>query len=156
MVVLPAASNPTINIRISFLPKRPLNKFANTFPMVCYICSTVGHEWVRKNQMILNVRILLGWFNHTNVDVTRDSYRESCLRVRQGRESMPTKTGAVIHTQHSTHTLLPSLYISWSWYKNDNTVHTDCECLLYTTTRTTCPTRWWTLINKYTHTHTNN
>lgn len=33
IVVLPAASKPTINILISFLPKRPLNKFANTFPI---------------------------------------------------------------------------------------------------------------------------
>jgi len=34
IVVLPAASKPTINILISFLPKRPLNRFANTFPML--------------------------------------------------------------------------------------------------------------------------
>uniref|UniRef100_A0A1L8E686 Uncharacterized protein n=1 Tax=Haematobia irritans TaxID=7368 RepID=A0A1L8E686_HAEIR len=33
IVVLPAASKPTINILISFLPKRPLNKFAKAFPM---------------------------------------------------------------------------------------------------------------------------
>lgn len=33
IVVLPAASKPTINILISFLPKRPLNKFAKTFPI---------------------------------------------------------------------------------------------------------------------------
>lgn len=42
IVVLPAASNPTINILISFLPKRPLNRFANTFPIfvVCYNSSS--------------------------------------------------------------------------------------------------------------------
>lgn len=37
IVVLPAASNPTINILISFLPKRPLNKFANTLPIFYWI-----------------------------------------------------------------------------------------------------------------------
>lgn len=36
IVVLPAASNPTINILISFLPNNPLNRFANTLPMVNY------------------------------------------------------------------------------------------------------------------------
>lgn len=34
IVVLPAASRPTIKILISFLPKRPLNNVANIFPMV--------------------------------------------------------------------------------------------------------------------------
>ena len=34
MVVFPAASNPTIKIRISFLPKRPLNNVAKTFPIL--------------------------------------------------------------------------------------------------------------------------
>lgn len=34
IVVFPAASSPTIRILISFLPKRPLNKLANTFPIV--------------------------------------------------------------------------------------------------------------------------
>lgn len=38
IVVLPAASNPTINILISFLPKRPLNKFENILPIVLAIC----------------------------------------------------------------------------------------------------------------------
>lgn len=33
IVVLPAASNPTISIRISFFPNNPLNKFANIFPI---------------------------------------------------------------------------------------------------------------------------
>ena len=33
-VVLPAASRPTIKIRISFLPMRPLNNLANTEPMM--------------------------------------------------------------------------------------------------------------------------
>ena len=33
MVVLPAASNPTIKILISFLPKRPLKRVANMLPM---------------------------------------------------------------------------------------------------------------------------
>lgn len=31
---LPAASRPTIKIRISFLPKRFLNRFAKAFPIV--------------------------------------------------------------------------------------------------------------------------
>ena len=34
MVVLPAASNPTIRILISFLPKRPLKRVANMLPMM--------------------------------------------------------------------------------------------------------------------------
>jgi len=34
MVVLPAASRPTIRMRISFLPIRPLNNLANTEPMM--------------------------------------------------------------------------------------------------------------------------
>lgn len=34
MVVLPAASKPTIRIRISFFPKRFLKRPANMFPMV--------------------------------------------------------------------------------------------------------------------------
>jgi hypothetical protein len=34
MVVLPAASNPTIRIRISFLPKRSVNNFEKLKPMV--------------------------------------------------------------------------------------------------------------------------
>lgn len=34
MVVFPAASSPTMRIRISFLPKKLLNRFANVFPMV--------------------------------------------------------------------------------------------------------------------------
>ena len=34
IVVFPAASNPTINILISFLPKSPLNKAPNTFPIL--------------------------------------------------------------------------------------------------------------------------
>lgn len=38
IVVLPAASSPTINILISFLPKRPLNKFENIFPILLAIC----------------------------------------------------------------------------------------------------------------------
>jgi hypothetical protein len=37
MVVLPAASNPTINIRFSDLP-HPLNNLANTLPMACFFC----------------------------------------------------------------------------------------------------------------------
>lgn len=38
IVVLPAASKPTINILISFLPKRPLNKFENIFPILPLLC----------------------------------------------------------------------------------------------------------------------
>ena len=34
IVVFPAASNPTINILISFLPNRLLNKFAKAFPIL--------------------------------------------------------------------------------------------------------------------------
>lgn len=34
IVVLPAASKPTISILISFLPNNPLNKFAKTLPMM--------------------------------------------------------------------------------------------------------------------------
>jgi hypothetical protein len=34
MVVLPAASRPTIRMRISFLPKRPLKSCPKTLPMV--------------------------------------------------------------------------------------------------------------------------
>lgn len=41
IVVLPAASKPTINILISFLPKRPLNKFPITFPMLLLFLSLV-------------------------------------------------------------------------------------------------------------------
>ena len=33
IVVLPAASSPTIKILISFLPKRPLKSVANIFPI---------------------------------------------------------------------------------------------------------------------------
>lgn len=43
IVVLPAASRPTIKILISFLPKRPLNNVANIFPMVgIYICQDLN------------------------------------------------------------------------------------------------------------------
>ena len=37
IVVLPAASRPTIKILISFLPKRPLKRFANMLPMILQI-----------------------------------------------------------------------------------------------------------------------
>ena len=36
MVVLPAASRPTIRILISFLPNRPLNKLPNILPISFY------------------------------------------------------------------------------------------------------------------------
>jgi len=49
IVVLPAASRPTIKILISFLPKRPLNNVANIFPMIgiCYIwnVNNYGMAW---------------------------------------------------------------------------------------------------------------
>ena len=35
IVVLPAASRPTIRILISFFPNSPLNRFVNTFPILC-------------------------------------------------------------------------------------------------------------------------
>ena len=38
MVVFPAASKPTIRIRISFFPKRLLNNFSKTFPIVTEFC----------------------------------------------------------------------------------------------------------------------
>lgn len=44
MVVFPAASRPTIRIRISFLPNRPLNRVANTFPMVTKLWKYRGGE----------------------------------------------------------------------------------------------------------------
>jgi len=34
MVVLPAASRPTMRILISFFPNKPLNRFEKTFPIV--------------------------------------------------------------------------------------------------------------------------
>ena len=34
IVVFPAASRPTMRMRISFLPKRPLKRFAKIFPML--------------------------------------------------------------------------------------------------------------------------
>jgi hypothetical protein len=34
IVVLPAASSPTMSILISFLPKRPLKRLANIFPIL--------------------------------------------------------------------------------------------------------------------------
>lgn len=47
MVVFPAASRPTIRIRISFLPNRPLNRLANTFPMV----TKLWKQMERKKQV---------------------------------------------------------------------------------------------------------
>lgn len=44
MVVFPAASRPTMRILISFLPKRPLNKLAKTFPMVTNLSRAKGKE----------------------------------------------------------------------------------------------------------------
>lgn len=44
MVVFPAASRPTIRILISFLPKRPLNKLAKTFPMVTNLSEHTGKK----------------------------------------------------------------------------------------------------------------
>lgn len=41
IVVLPAASKPTISILISFLPKSPLNKLAKTFPMFAFVLLAV-------------------------------------------------------------------------------------------------------------------
>jgi len=42
IVVLPAASRPTIKILISFLPKRPLNNVANIFPMMVLVCQDLN------------------------------------------------------------------------------------------------------------------
>lgn len=56
IVVLPAASKPTINILISFLPKRPLNKFANTFP----IASAVAFRGV-ESQISDLLASLVNW-----------------------------------------------------------------------------------------------
>lgn len=39
MVVLPAASRPTIRMRISFLPKRPLKRLAKMLPMLAICCA---------------------------------------------------------------------------------------------------------------------
>lgn len=52
IVVLPAASRPTIKILISFLPKRPLNKVANIFPMavVSYV-----RIWNQRVQLFTNL-----------------------------------------------------------------------------------------------------
>lgn len=57
IVVLPAASNPTISILISFLPNSPLNKFANTFPMLLVLfylslSFSGGLEGVSPQQLI--------------------------------------------------------------------------------------------------------
>lgn len=39
IVVLPAASKPTMRIRISFFPNRLLNSFSKTFPIVAEFCN---------------------------------------------------------------------------------------------------------------------
>ena len=45
MVVFPAASNPTIRIRISFLPKRSLNKVAKMFPILNQYLADLSRSW---------------------------------------------------------------------------------------------------------------
>ena len=46
MVVFPAASKPTIKMRISFLPQRRSNNFENVRPMFAVFVAGAGKEWV--------------------------------------------------------------------------------------------------------------
>lgn len=51
MVVLPAASRPTMRILISFFPNKPLNRFAKTFPMLYTAKLRVKHIFNLKNRL---------------------------------------------------------------------------------------------------------
>ena len=65
IVVLPAASRPTIKILISFLPKRPLNNVANIFPMIGTCMSGPEH---------MHIYIYIHIYTHTYVHICIHTY----------------------------------------------------------------------------------
>lgn len=50
MVVLPAASRPTIKILISFLPQRRSNSFEKVRPMLAVLCGGVLSDVLRRKK----------------------------------------------------------------------------------------------------------
>lgn len=71
IVVLPAASNPTINILISFLPKRPLNKFANTFPIVIAYNFNTSAERIQRYQYVFLRILYVNLIIEQRMDISR-------------------------------------------------------------------------------------
>lgn len=83
IVVFPAASSPTIRILISFLPNRPLNKLANTFPIVTNLEEKTKRRKLLKRLTCFCFSVTETNKNTQNMKTTREHMRRVCGKYKK-------------------------------------------------------------------------